>query len=135
MKTLYIFLLMLSSLSILQAQVPDSTLEDKIFTVLSELDYSSIQTGIHIDRSPSWVPIELYDGTWSTDSLKSSWNIFHFMYSQLAWAQVNSSAFAPMDSVMNHNMQHLKNQDTTIIGGIWALDNNLLYNKRFMVVK
>lgn len=38
----------------LNAQAPDSTLEDKIFTVLSKLDYSALQTGIHVDRSPAW---------------------------------------------------------------------------------
>ena len=83
MKTLYIFLIMLSSLSILLAQVPGSALEDKIFTVLSKLDYSSLQTGIHIDRSLVRVPVELYDGIWSTDSVKSSWNVFHFLDSQI----------------------------------------------------
>ena len=86
---------MLSSLSILQAQVPDSTLEDKIFTVLSKLDYSALQTGIHIDRSPAWVPVELYDGTLSSDSLKTPWNVFHFLDSQIVYIPEQSDQPIP----------------------------------------
>ncbi len=116
-------------------QSPDSTLEQRILTAMSQLSYDSLVTGIHIDRVPQYLPVKAFDGTWPSDSVEVSWQALSLLYSMLAWCQVDSFPLPLMDSTLSAEWHKWDDHDTLLIGGLWmrydrfkpwAIDSNLV---------
>ncbi|MCO6485455.1 MAG: hypothetical protein J5I41_06715 [Saprospiraceae bacterium] len=118
-----------------RAQAPDTTIEQRLSMALSQLDYDSLVTGIHIDRVPQYLPVALMDGGAYADSMEMTWKELAMLYGMLAYCQVDSIHFPLMDSAYTEAWQGLEDIDTTVIGGLWmrydrfkpwAIDSNLV---------
>ncbi len=130
--TIYLLILLLPLSAFSQNQMPD--IETQLTQAMSQLDYSALQTGIHIDRIPAYIPVSIYDGTASPDSLKVNWKALHLLYGMLLQSQVNAFPLLPMDSLPD-KWSSMENQDTTVFGAIYcaydrfkpsAMDSNLI---------
>ncbi len=119
MKLLLLLITWIAIILPCATQTPDSTMEERILGALSQLNYDSLVTGIHIDRVPQYLPVEIINGVEYSDSIEMSWEALTMLYGMLAFCQVDSIYFPLLDSAFTEAWQSLEDLDTTFIGGLW----------------